>query len=73
MGSVMGVPRGSVGILWSTVATVRLRLAHPASGRTQAVEGLRRSDLMDQVQVYIEKRQALRRRTDHVLVPDFFE
>ena len=48
-------------------------LAHPASGRAQAVEGLRRGDLVDQVQVYVEKRQAVGRRRDYVLVPDFLE
>ena len=48
-------------------------LAHPASGRAQAVEGLRRGDLVDQVQVDIEKRQAVGGRRDDVLVPDFLE
>ena len=32
-------------------------LAHLASGRAQAIESLRRGDLMDQVQVDVEKRQ----------------
>ncbi len=48
-------------------------LAHPAPGRPQAVKGLRRGDLVDQVQVDIEKGQPVGRRTHYVFVPDFLE
>ena len=48
-------------------------LAYAASGRTEAVKRLRRSHLVDQMQVYIKKRQAVWRRRDYVLVPDFLE
>ena len=48
-------------------------LAHAAAGRPQTVKGLRRSDLVNQVQVYIEKRQPVRWRIDHVFVPDLLE
>jgi hypothetical protein len=48
-------------------------LAYAAPGCTEAVERLWRSDLVDQMQVYIKKRQAVWRRGNYVLVPYFFE
>ena len=44
-----------------------------ASGHAQAVESLRRSHLMDQMQVDIKQRQAVGWRCYDVLVPDFLE
>ena len=66
----MGVPRGSVGILWSTRRNCALRLAHLPASYAQALERLRRSDLMDQMQIdgTVEQRQLSRGHTNHVLV-----
>ena len=49
------------------------RLADAASVGAQAVECLRRSDFMHQVQVDIKERQLPIRRGDQVGVPDLFE
>ena len=47
--------------------------AHLAAGEAEAFEGLRRGDLVDQLQVDVEQRRLALGRDDDVLVPDFFE
>src|SRR5579884_1777940 len=49
------------------------RLADLTSGGAQPIKRLRRSDLMDQMQVDIEQRQLTFWRRYDVLVPDFFK
>ena len=64
---------GVVGTLWSTVATVRSgrRTLRPASA--QAVERLRRSDLVDQVQIDVEQRRLVVGLADDVRIPKLFK
>ena len=50
-----------------------LRLAHAAAGFAQSVEGLRRCDLVDQVQINVKQRRLPGGDTDHVLVPNLLE
>ena len=45
----------SVGTLWSAVASVRSGRRSLASGEPQRLEGLRRGDLVDQVEVHVEE------------------
>ena len=47
--------------------------AHFAAGETEALEGLRRRDLVDELQVDVEDGWLALRLDDHVLLPDFFE
>src|SRR5579884_527975 len=50
-----------------------LRLPDASSCRAQSIEGLRRCDLVYEVKVDIQQRQASRRRTHQMLVPKFLE
>ena len=45
----------SVGTLWSAVASGLVGAADLAAGQAQAVEGLRRGDLVDEVQVDVDQ------------------
>ena len=67
--------RGSVGTLWSAVASVRSGPAHLAAGEPQALERLRRGDLVDEVQVDVEQRgPALALGRPHLVrLPDLLE
>jgi hypothetical protein len=47
--------------------------AHLAASETEAFECLRRSDLVDQLQIDVEQGRFAFRFDDDVLVPDFFE
>ena len=47
--------------------------AHAATGEPQALERLRRGDLVDEVQVDVEQRRLTRLVADDVLVPDLLE
>ena len=53
MRAATGVP--SVGTLWSAVATRAVGAADRAAGEAQPVEGLRRGDLVDEVQVDVDQ------------------
>src|SRR5271156_189381 len=48
-----------------------LGLPDLAARHSQALEGLRRRDLMNQMQIDVDQRQLSRWNTDHVLTPDF--
>ena len=48
-------------------------LANPPPGHAQGLKSLRRGDLVDQMQVYVKKRQATGGRTHDMLMPDFFK
>ena len=73
-GSAMPASRPMVGTLWSTVARVRSGPADLPAGQAQPVEGLRRRDLVDEVQVDEEDRGARRvGRADDVVVPHLLE
>ena len=72
IGSVIGVPRGSVGTYGPRWRPCVQRGAL-APGGAQTVKGLRRSDLVDQVQVDIENRRPTGRFDNQVRVPDFFK
>ena len=66
-------PSMVVGTLWSTVAMVAIGAAHLAAGEAQTLKGLRRSDLVEQLQVDVEQ-GGLALGLDHdVLLPDFFK
>ena len=70
MGSSIGPSRAVVGTLWSMVATVRSGRRTAAPGQAQAVEGLGRGDLVDQVQVDVEQVGLAVGLADHVALPD---
>ncbi len=50
-----------------------LRLPDPAACHAQSLEGLRRSDLVHQMQIDVKQRQLSGGNTDDVLIPDFVE
>ncbi len=72
-GSVIGSERSVVGTLWSRVAKVRSsrRTLRPAVAR--ALEGLRRRDFVNQVEIDIEQCRFAGRFVDDVGIPDFLE
>ena len=47
--------------------------AYGAAGKTQSLEGLRASDLVDEMEVDVDERGFASGFGDYVLVPDFFE
>ena len=47
--------------------------AHAATGQPQPLEGLRRGDLVDEMEVDVEQRRLPGRLDDHVIVPDLLE
>ena len=65
-----GSSRPVVGTLWSMVATVRSGRRTVAAGQAQAVEGLGRGDLVDQVQVDVEQVGLAVGAVDDVALPD---
>ena len=50
-----------------------MRLTHTPPGSSQAIECLRRSHLVHQMEVYIKERTSARRLADYVAVPDLLE
>ena len=50
-----------------------VRAADSAAGQAQAFEGLRRSDLVEQLQVDVEQGWFACGLDDYMLLPDFFE
>ena len=71
-GSAIGLSQSSVGTLWSSVARVRSGRRTVPSAEPQALEGLGRGDLVDQVEVDEEEVGLTLGAADDVLVPDFF-
>ena len=69
----MGVPRGVGRNIVVDRGHRAVRLAHLAPGGAQAIESLRRSHFVNQVQVDIEQRLAVRGGGNDVLVPNFLE
>ena len=68
-GSAIGLSQSSVGTLWSSVASVRSGRRTCAVRQAQAVEGLRRGHLVEEVEIDVEKVGLSRSATDDVLVP----
>ena len=64
---------GSVGTLWSIVATVSSGRRTRAAREPQPLERLRRGDLVHEVQVDVEQRRLTRLVADDVPVPDLVE
>ena len=60
-------------MLWSAVATVRSGRRTLQAALAQALEGLRRGDFVDQVQVDVEQRRRAGLLVDDVRVPDLFD
>jgi hypothetical protein len=50
-----------------------IRAAHLAAGETKAFKGLRGSDLVEKLQVYVEHSGLTLGLDDHMLLPDFLE
>ncbi len=73
IGSSPDTCRGSVGTLWSIVARVRSGTAHGPARDPEAVEGLRRGHLVDEVQVDVQQVGLVVAGADHVLVPDLLD
>ena len=71
--SVIGKPRGVVGMLWSTVATVRNGWRTLATVGAQSIERLRRGHFVNQMQVDVQKRRLPLGRRDHVRIPELIE
>ena len=69
----MGRDRSQVGVLWSTTAMVRSGRRTPPARQFQALEGLGRGHLVDQVQVDVNKGGLPRFFVNHVGIPDFLE
>ena len=70
-GSVTGP--STVGTLWSIVASDRSGRRTAPAGEPQALERLRRGDLVDQVQVDVQERRPVGLLADDVRVPDPLE
>ena len=66
-------PRGSVGVEWSIVATVRSGRRTVRPRAREPGERLRRGHLVDEVQIDVEDRRAARLLGDDVRVPDLLE
>ena len=69
IGSATGWWMFSVGTLWSIVATVRSGRRTGATGQAQAVERLRRRDLVDEVEIDVEEVGLALVVADDVAVP----
>ena len=66
-------PSPVVGTLWSIVAITSAGPAHRAALDAQALERLRRGDLVDEVEVDVEERRLAVLLADDVRVPDLVE